>query len=98
MAVDRHYTMEKLSDGVGTLATHAGRVKDRVIAAMSAGLYGVNPDALSADARNVWSGIESKLGTETLQAMDDDEARRVAQAIWDTYVHCVADARRQSSR
>jgi hypothetical protein len=33
MTVDRLYTLEKLSAGVGALATNPGRLKDRIAAA-----------------------------------------------------------------
>jgi hypothetical protein len=103
MTVDRLYTLEKLSAGVGALATNPGRLKDRIAAAFSHGLYGVNPKALSPEAQAVWSKLYAKLTTAqdtergaiaaSLDFLDEDDAQQIAQGIWTVYVMLESDLR-----
>ena len=48
------YTCAKLSAGVQTLATHPGRVKERLIAAFHDSLFAVNQDALPDEPKSIW--------------------------------------------
>ena len=73
----------------GALATHPGRVKDRIVAAFNEGLYGVNPKALPPEAERMWNELYAKLTTAqdkergsfaaSLDFLDEDDARHIAK-------------------
>ena len=54
------YTCAKLSAGVQTLATHPGRVKERLIAAFHDSLFAVNQDALPDEPKSIWLQVWEK--------------------------------------
>ena len=54
------YTDEKLAVGVLILATHKGRIKERLIAAFHDSLHGVSAEALPPELRRTWIDVYTK--------------------------------------
>ncbi len=111
MADVRYYTHEKLGAGVQILATHPGRVKERLIEAIHKSLFAVDPAALSEpgmdrNARAYWDEVWVAVTTAppdpargvyepSIERLTEAEASRLAQLIV-TVDSMVGDALRQS--
>ena len=86
------YAYEKLAAGVHVLATHPGRVRERLIAAFHTSLVQVPRGTLSDEPREIWGNVWDRVtaikGTEksgslepSINALDEDEAVKVAEMI-----------------
>jgi hypothetical protein len=92
MSLQFGYAMEKLHVTEQTLATHPGRIKERLLAAVVDGFGRVFFEALPDDVRHSYDEIHSMLtsvepkGTEnryvaTIEQMNEAEATKIAWAI-----------------
>ena len=84
----------KLAMGVLILATHKGRIKERLIAAFHDSLHGVSAEALPPELRRAWIDVHTKAtaveGTKesgrfapSINALTEDEAVDLAGSIID---------------
>ena len=55
----------KLDEGVSVLATHPGRIKERLIAAFIPKLTEVSETALPPEAREIWVDVRKKVTAVT---------------------------------
>ena len=93
MSGDLGYTYAKLGEGTQILATHAGRIKERLIAAFNnGGFVMVSPNAMPDEPKRiwgeVWTTVTSLKGTKesgsfapSIERLSESEAvslRRVA--------------------
>lgn len=88
-----YYSLEKLGFGVHVLATHQGRVKDRLLVAFQQGLYAVGPASLPGQARTIWEGVwrevtaikacgEAGSFKPSIAALAEEQASGLPEKIW----------------
>ena len=96
---DLIYANGKLSAGITKLATHPGRIKDRLIAAFSDSLLQVPEKVLPEEARVIWKEVMNRVATgeigslaSTIKALDEQDAVDIAHQIATvaSLVGCVA--------
>ena len=84
---DLIYLNGKLSAGVTKLATHPGRIKERLSAAFIDSLLPVSAKSLPAEARATWDRVWSRVQAGaprnmlTIEALNDGQAIEIAQDI-----------------
>jgi hypothetical protein len=86
------YASEKLNLGVHELATHSGKIKERLISAFNTSLAQVPDKDLPPDARKIWDRVWRQVtalgGTAqsgkfepSINALRDDEVLQIAKDI-----------------
>ncbi|MCA9904152.1 MAG: hypothetical protein KC547_09860 [Anaerolineae bacterium] len=76
------YALEKLHAAEQTLATHPGRIQERLLASVEKGLGRIPVEALPNDLQALLSEIDAKLGSRSSQA-DESSTESVPYTIDD---------------